>query len=166
MELGTLEHPFRTMKAATFEILTLWNNMDVEVTVFIKDVYLGESTVYFINTTKVTFERHPDYALLDRRALLTFTTIDQDSISEKAAFHLFNTTELDVQAAVDKGSFSEGELQTISQAVDPIFAHRSSVAFKNIDLYREQIDFALNSQLIHASYLQEKYISFGRYTIW
>ena len=165
LELGTREYPYRTMKSVSSEVLTFFSHQQVEITIYVKDVYLEDishTTFYAVNMTEISFKSHPDYTELNRRAVVTLTELSQPGISQKARFHLLTSTALPIQEVIDAGNFMKREENQLLERASFIIC-RTGLTFESIDLYREVVDPLNNVVFAKGIYLQDKTFSLCKY---
>jgi hypothetical protein len=163
LELGTLEYPYRTMKSATSEILSLFSNSNLEATIYTYSAYVEDGMNVFINMTNVSFKSHPDVTSTGGRSILTFTQIAQHDISERALFHLLTSIDFPVQDMLDNGLIPETEQKlALSNDGSSLVAVRTGIRFEDIDLYREVIDSGQDITLLNAIYLQHLTYEFSK----
>ena len=64
IELGTIKYPYKSMRAVTSEILNIYSNLNINITVYLKeneDVYISDLTSYFIiNITSIKVMSYSD----------------------------------------------------------------------------------------------------------
>ena len=56
IEFGTIKFPYKSMRAASSDILNNFSNKDVNITIYLKentDVYVSDYTNYFLNITSI-----------------------------------------------------------------------------------------------------------------
>ncbi|CAI2370232.1 unnamed protein product [Moneuplotes crassus] len=160
LELGTREHPYRTMKAVSSEILTFLSHREVNVTINVKDVYLEDYTLFALNMTGLTIKSHPGYTEASRKALIIPTEFTQVGISKKARLHLLNTADLPVENVLNAGNFMDSERLQILRRATIVFA-RTEIKFDSIDLYREEEDYNKGITFSRAIYLQDRTLTFS-----
>ena len=165
IELGTLKFPFRTMRAASAEILNLWANSNYSVTVYLKDVYMDRGNTYLINMTSITFTSHPEYRNIGRRALLSGTYVPQPSIPKKALFHLFSNTDLLLETRFEEGGFTEYEKTLITISNCFFACHYSNCQFLDLDIHEEAEAPGLRKIFIQMIYLQERSLTLSKCTL-
>ena len=153
VELGTLEYPYRTMKSVASEILNHLSHHQVEVTVYVKDVYLQDRSLYFVNMTNVKITSHPEYVSSNRKAVITATEFVQSGISKKARFHLLKDTELPLLSIMNSNPFSDYE-KSVTAVLSSNAAIRAGIEFNNIDIYREEVDYNKDILFLQAVFLQ------------
>lgn len=154
LELGTLEYPFRTFKAASSEILNHYSHSEVDISIFVKDGYIQLETFYFLNMSSVSIHRHPEYLAADRRAYLIFDRNIQAGISAKARFHILANTDTMPDDIISNGNFLESELGELSKPNFGFMLARTNLEINGIDIYSTQIEY-----LIVPIYLQSKGVS-------
>ena len=88
LELGTLEHPFRSMMNVLVEIINLHSNSDSNIIIYTKDVFIEDESMVFLNISSITIKRHPYYELIHKNAIIIPTRTPQIGISKKSLFHL------------------------------------------------------------------------------
>lgn len=159
IELGTLQYPYRTFRAAASEILNYYSHSEHEVSIFMKDGYIEMDTFYFINLTSVKIAAHPDYELIGKRAQIVFTSQTQPGISEKAKVHLLTNADIDPSAIIAAGSFSSTELSLLERQKFGFMLSRTSINIENIDFYGMELSY-----LVIPLYLQEKELRLGKYS--
>ncbi|CAI2365358.1 unnamed protein product [Moneuplotes crassus] len=93
LELGTRAYPYRTMKSASAEIINHYSNTNINISIYIKEVYVETDTFFAYNMSSVRIFNHPDYQIAHKRALLCLTSEVQEGISKKARYHLLKSTD-------------------------------------------------------------------------
>lgn len=140
VELGTQKYPYRSMKSVTSEILNHFTHHLVEVKVYVKDVYLEDRTMIFVNMTNVVLTTHPEGVSANRRSVITATEFEQTGVGEKAKFHLLSNTDHPSTTIINNADFSDYEKG--SAAIVPTnFVLRAGLELNNIEIYREEIDY-------------------------
>ena len=58
IELGTIQYPYKSMRAITSDILNNFSHKDVNITIYLKEnssIFISDLTGYFLNITSVKF---------------------------------------------------------------------------------------------------------------
>jgi hypothetical protein len=159
IELGTKEYPYRSFRAVSSEILNQFSHQDLNVTIYLKGgtkVYIEDDTTYFINISKVTITSYSDNPLSLERALIVPTAIPQHGVSERAAFHLLNHTDLKVVDILSQNSYSDSLLAKLSVSKVTIKISETSFSLIDVDVYREEIDYNSESLFMFPIFLQNR----------
>lgn len=157
MELGTYEYPYRTYAAASSEILNHYSHSEIEVKIYGKDGHIEIDTMYFINLTKVSLLRHPDYELIGKSTQLVWTSEPQVGISSKARFHLLTGVVTDPAAVIAAGTWTDTEAIELITPLRGIKSARTSLELNGIQNYAEDTEL-----LLAPIYLQEKEIRISK----
>jgi len=108
--------------------------------------------------SSVTIKSHPDMLYTGRSSMVIPTNIAQPTIMKKAAFHLLNNTNSNLNTVISNGEFTAYEMSLLNLEKVTIFSLRTSFILDNIDLFREEF-VPDNSQIfILPVFLQEKRI--------
>jgi len=139
VELGTREYPYRTVKVVTSEILNNIKIQNISINIYMKDSYVEDGSLVFMNISNVRLTTHPDL-IITRRAILIPTEFDQPGISSKARFHLLKNTNMPIQDNLDHGEYGDYERQ-VTSILSTNFILRAGLTIDDIDIYREEIDY-------------------------
>jgi len=142
--------------------MVLLSHSETDISIYIKDVYVEDQTLYAINISSVRISTHPDYIEMKRRAILTPTVIPQNLIFEKTLFSLTNSTDLGINDALNNGNFSDTEIDFLNGGKNSILLARTSLYIEGIDIYREEHTPDTSQILILAVYLQQKIVKLGK----
>ena len=119
IELGTRNHPYRSIKSAFSEIFNHYSNRDNSVIIYLAEgqrYYMEDATNYILNITNVTITSYSESLSASGRATIIPTKIPQPNRSKKAAFSLLVYTDLNFDEVIHEGVYSESEntnLETI-----------------------------------------------------
>ncbi|CAI2362983.1 unnamed protein product [Moneuplotes crassus] len=163
LELGTLEYPYRSFKAANLEITSFFSHSIAAITIFTKSAYLQDNTNYYINMTAVGILPHPQLVLLGQVPTLIPTAVKQHTTHKRALFHLLNTTfvnlEMSTQMAINNGDFGDYEEAILKQDKVTVLPLRTSFILQNINIYREETQPDEVLWFMILGNLQEKFIN-------
>lgn len=165
LELGTKSYPYRSFKAVSSEILNQYSYMNINITVKVREnttLYIEDDTTYFLNLGSVTITSYSDSSLSPEKALIIPTTISQIGVSERAAFHLLNHTNLPIDSKISLKSYSSTVLGNLKQTGVTFKISETSFALINVDVYREEIDYNSDKYVMYPVYLQNRDITIGR----
>ena len=152
VELGTQEYPYRTVKAVTSEILNNIKIHNISINIYMKDSYVEDGSLVFMNISNVRLTTHPDL-IITRRAVMTLTEFDQPGLSSKARFHLLKNIDMPIQDNLNNGEYGDYEKQTAS-ILNTNFILRAGFALEDVDVYREDVDIGKNTAFMTGIYLQ------------
>ena len=167
VELGTLAHPYRSIKAAFLELLNYHSNQDKSVAIYLKENqrhYLEENN-YILNITNVTITTYTDQLVVTSKAKIIPTLIPQLVHSKRTAFGLLNDTDLRLDATILEGGYTESELLQLNRTEVTLFSLRSNTYIDNIDIEREASDTSISATFLLTIYLQDKMIQMSNIDI-
>ena len=150
------------MSSVNSEIINFHSHTNVKINIYTKSTYIQQDTMKFFNMSVVNIMSHPDTQTRSMKSVLIPTTVPQVEIFEKSAFHLLNTTTLNVQMAIDLGSFTEFEIQLMVKAKISLMPIRTSLSLLNIDIYSEETIPDSTKTFILPIFLQEKSVRIGK----
>ncbi|CAI2368933.1 unnamed protein product [Moneuplotes crassus] len=156
LELGTLEYPYRSFKAVSYEILTFYSHTSISVVIYTKDAYLQDDTNIYVNMTSVTVLPHPKWKNVLNPPVLIPTQVPQTEFPSKTLFHLLGTTELPIETAMSSGGLSEYEAALHEIGKITILPIQTSFIMKNINIYREEKTPDLGFILIYCGNINSK----------
>jgi hypothetical protein len=159
LELGTKAYPYRSFKAVSSEILNHFSYQDVNITIYLKEgtnVYIEGDTTYFLGITSVTVTSYSDTSSDSKRALIIPTSIPQHGISERAAFHLLNHTNLPIAEKISLKNYNDVVLGKLGMQLVTFKVTETSFAYVNLDAYTEEIDYNVEKSLMFLIYLQNR----------
>jgi hypothetical protein len=104
----------RFLDRLSAELTSFMVHQEVNVTMYLKDVYVQDDSLYIVNITQLNIRSHPDYSEADRRAVVIPTEFEQPGISQKARFHVLQSIQFPLLVALATGSFSDQEMFQIS----------------------------------------------------
>jgi hypothetical protein len=166
LELGTKLYPYRGFKSISSEILNQYSYLDISITVKLKEsetIYIEDDTTYFLNLGSVTIMSYSDSSSSPEKALIIPTTISQLGISERAAFHLLNHTNLPIDTKISMKNYSSSALGKLSQTEVTFKISETSFSMINVNVYREEIDYNSDKYVMYPIYLQNRDITIGRF---
>jgi hypothetical protein len=159
MELGTKSYPYRSFKSISSEILNQYSYLQIQIYIYLREgttVYLEDDTTYFINLRSVTITSYSKTSSTPARSLLVPTTISQHGISERAAFHLLNHTDLPINETIAKKTYLDSELAKLDLRQVTLKISETSFFFLHINVYREEIDYNTDKLLMYLIDLQNR----------
>jgi hypothetical protein len=159
IELGTKAYPYRSFRAVSSEILNQFSYLQVNITIYLKEgikVYVEDDVSYFLNMESVSITSYSDTSPTPGKALLVPTSIGQYGISERAAFHILNHTDLPIEEKIGLKSYGDSELAKLRTNSVTFKISETSFSFTNIDSYREEVDYNGESFLFYPIYLQNR----------
>ncbi|CAI2377172.1 unnamed protein product [Moneuplotes crassus] len=161
VEFGTLEHPYRTMKAAASEILNHYSHSGLNITVYIKDCYLEIDTFYVMNMTSLNLINHPDYQIMNRRAKIIASNKYLEGISERSSIHLLSHSTITPSIVIGEGNYTESELAGFTSTNFCFLVSRTNFRMENIDIYGDNIDNCIVTSYLQSKILQLKNMVFA-----
>ncbi|CAI2378011.1 unnamed protein product [Moneuplotes crassus] len=161
VEFGTLEYPYRTMQAATSEILNHYSHSDSNITIYTKDCYLKIDTFYVMNMTSLSIINHPDYQLMQRNAKIQISTFSQAGISSKSTLHLLTHTSASPTSLITKGHYTPSEISSLTSTYFCFLISRSNFSLNHIDISASKVKNCIIASYLQASTITLKNINFA-----
>ncbi|CAI2380707.1 unnamed protein product [Moneuplotes crassus] len=168
IELGTQSFPYRSFTALASEIINIHSNSNVNINIFTSDAYIKDDVLKLINITNVTISQFPDYLSVkdlnllkssENRPLLIPTHFIQHGISEKALFHILNSSQTNESSALEGHGFGGYELSAFNGSIGAIKILRTSLQIEGVDFYREELDYNQLNKLLVSIYLQDRLLN-------
>ncbi|CAI2372838.1 unnamed protein product [Moneuplotes crassus] len=156
LELGTLEYPYRSFKAVSYEILTFYSHTNISVVIYTKDAYIKDDTNIYVNMTSVTVLPHPQWKSVLSPPMLIPTQVPQTELPSKTLFHLLRSTKLPIKTTISAGELSEYEVALLEIGKITILPIQTSFTMKDINIYREEKTPDLSFYLIYCGNLNSK----------
>jgi hypothetical protein len=168
LELGTKTYPYRSFKSVASKILNQFSFRNLNVSINLKEgsrLYLEDDTTYFISLGVVTIQSYSDTSVNPLKTLLVPTAIPQHGISERAAFHILNNTDLLINETIAVKNYADAELEKLRAREVTLKVVESSLSLVNINAYRETVDYNSAKTMISPIYLQNRTITISKYIL-
>ena len=162
LEIGSIEHPYKSMKPLMSEILNHHSNQDKEISIYIKEntnMYLEDETNYIINITKVSLTSYSDSGSDPIMATLYPTKTVQSGENKKTAFSILQNTDLDLDKVIAESDMTVAEIGRIQIGDVTILLLRSNFEMSNIEVKKEYSDSEIGSRFLLPVYLQDKLVN-------
>lgn len=166
LELGTKQYPYRTMKSVSSEILNQLTAMNVNITILLKEgskVYVQDDTTYFLSMGSVIVTSYSDSSSTPGRALLVPTAIAQLGITERAAYHILQNTDLPITTKIESQGYGDTEIFKLKETQMTFKIALTSFSLMNVNVYREQADYNGLQTFMYPIYLQNRDINVSKY---
>ena len=161
LELGTQDHPYRTIKAAFAELVNHYSNKNASVTIYLAEdqvFYIEDGTSYILNMTNVSITSYSENSEISNRAKLIPTQVSQPIYSKKAMLTLLSNEEIKLDDIIGQGKYTDSENLALNTIQATILVLRSNLNIDKIDFEREYIDYGKDTILLYPVYLQDKTI--------
>ena len=159
IELGTQTHPYRSLKSAFLELLVQYSNKDILITIYLAEgqrYYIEDKWNYILNISNVAITSYSDSLDSSGKATIVPTQIPQPAQSQKAAFSLLASTDLNIEEEINNYEYTESESALLRDNQATICILRSNVKINNVDFERQVIDYDQDTMLFEMIYLQDK----------
>ena len=172
IELGTKEYPYKSMLSISYEILNFFSNSNVNITIYVKNAYVEDDLLNFFNLSSVTITSYPEVIEKGRRSILIPTSIKQPSIINRTLYSLISINdETDlrheysskISDIISSGNFTDSESNLLTLEKVSIMAVKTGFIFKNIDVYREEINPERNQIFLLPINLQNQNIKISKF---
>jgi hypothetical protein len=167
LELGTKQYPYRTMKSVSSEILNQLTAKNANITILLKEgskVYIQDDTTYFLSMGSVTVASYSDSSSKPGRALLVPTAIVQHGITERAAYHILENTDLPIILKIEGHGYGDIELFKLRETQITFKIALTSFSLLNVNVYREQVDYNGLQTFMYPISLQNRNINVSKWT--
>ena len=162
LEIGSRDHPYKSMKSLMSEILNHHSNQDKEINIFLKSnerVYFEDGMNHIINITIVKIQTYSDQADDSSKAILMPTKVDQSNRSKTSAFSILKNNELRLNQIIAESGISDYEISLMDLDDTTINLIRSNLIIENVMVKRELTDFGLETIFLFPIYLQDKLVN-------
>ena len=159
LELGTLDHPYRTTKAAFIELVNHFSNHNASVTIYLAEeqtFYIEDGTTFILNITNVSITSYSVDSKTSNKAKLIPTQIFQSTHSKKTMLNLLSNANMKLEDKINQGIYSDSENLALNTNQATILVLRSNLHIDKIDFEREYIDYGEETLLFNPVYLQDK----------
>ena len=159
LELGTLDHPYRTTKAAFTELVNHFSNHNASVTIYLAEeqtFYIEDGTTFILNITNVSITSYSVDSKTSNKAKLIPTQIFQSTHSKKTMLNLLSNANMKLEDKINQGIYSDSENLALNTNQATILVLRSNLHIDKIDFEREYIDYGKETLLFNPVYLQDK----------
>ena len=159
LELGTKQHPYKSIKAVFVELLNFHSNQDKSIFIYIngnQSYYIQDGTNFIMNITNVTINAYSDQSDIMTRPMLIPTVIPQSAQSKRTVFSILNDTNLKLDKVIAEGGYTESEILSLSDSLVTFFIVRSSICIDSINFERGVFNYEIEAKLFHIIYLQDK----------
>ena len=140
IELGTKGFPYRSLHQSFIEIISLFSNSDIDITIYIKEetiTYLEDSKIYLINIPSVIIKTYSENGDNSGSATMITTDSEVEILSSKASFNLVKSITVDISSILSSSNLTTEELQIAGRQGDTFQLVRSSISINNLIVRRE-----------------------------